>query len=75
MRWNKLKRPRIYAGQNLVIYPSRKVKKIMYFVKKGDTLQSISKQYEVKDKNLRIANGLKKKSLLRPGTNILIYKM
>ncbi|MDY6863893.1 MAG: LysM peptidoglycan-binding domain-containing protein [Thermodesulfobacteriota bacterium] len=35
MIWNKLKRPRIYAGKTLIIYPPQKVEKITRFVKKG----------------------------------------
>lgn len=75
--FNKLKNYRLSLRQRLVIpIDSRiKVKKInsrhYYMVKKGDTLESISKAYKVSVQNLKLQNHLRG-SLIRIGDRLKI---
>ncbi len=77
MDFNKLKNSRLHLKQKLIIPidSRKKVRKIdsksYYMVKKGDTLESISKAFRVSVKNLKLQNHLKS-SLIRIGERLKI---
>jgi len=79
MDFNKLKNSKLRLRQKLIIpIESRKnYKKIdsrfYYMVKKGDTLDSISKAHKVSVTNLKLQNHLKG-SLIRVGDRLKIYE-
>jgi membrane-bound lytic murein transglycosylase D len=64
-RWNNLSGSKIYAGQNLKIYPSgHKPSKqgdgelVKYKIKKGDTISEIAELYDVSTRDLRSWNNI-----------------
>jgi membrane-bound lytic murein transglycosylase D len=79
MDFNNLKSTRLRLKQKLVIPVNnrRKIKKISsklyYMVKRGDTLESISRSYRVSIKNIKRQNHLKN-SLIRVGKRLKIYE-
>ena len=80
MDFNHLKSSRLQLKQKLVIPIERNKKgrryissKHYYLVKKGDTLESISKRYNVSIKNLRLQNHLHG-SMIKAGERLRIYE-
>ncbi len=80
MDFNKLKNTRLKLKQKLIIpiLVNNKSKditktKFYYLVKKGDTLDSISKRYKVSINDLKSNNNLKS-SLIRIGDRLKIYE-
>jgi membrane-bound lytic murein transglycosylase D len=74
MRWNRLKRSRIYPKQSLAIYlkqPPRKV--VTHVVKKGETAGKIARKYGQRLQYVLSLNGLVSNSTLRPGKRLKIY--
>lgn len=74
MRWNRLKRSRIYPKQTLAIYlkqPPRKV--VTHVVKKGETAGKIARKYGQRLQYVLSLNGLVSNSTLRPGKRLKIY--
>ncbi len=74
MRWNRLKRSRIYPKQSLTIYlkqPPRKV--VTHVVKKGETAGKIARKYRQRLEYVLSLNGLVSNSTLRPGKQLKIY--
>lgn len=79
MDFNKLKNSRLRLKQKLIIpienrLNSKKISsRFYYMVKKGDTLDSISKAYKVSVTNLKLQNHLKS-SLIKIGDRLRIYE-
>lgn len=74
MRWNGLKRSRIYPKQSLAIYlkqPPRKV--VTHVVRKGETAGKIARKYGRRLEYVLSLNGLVSNSTLRPGKQLKIY--
>lgn len=79
MDFNKLKNSRLRLKQKLIIpienrLNSKKISsRFYYMVKKGDTLDSISKAHKVSVTNLKLQNHLKS-SLIKIGDRLRIYE-
>ena len=80
MDFNNLKSSRLKLKQKLIIpvAKNKKGKKIVksryyYTVKKGDTLESISKRYKVSIRNLKAQNHIKG-SMIRIGERLKLYE-
>ncbi len=79
MDFNKLKNSKLKLRQKLIIPIDSKMaekktrKKFHYTVRRGDSLESISKAYKVSVKNLRTRNHIKG-SLIRVGDRLKIYE-
>jgi len=79
MDFNKLKNSRLRINQKIVIpienkQNSKKIdSRFYYMVKKGDTLDSISKAHKVSVTNLKLQNHLKG-SLIKVGDRLRIYE-
>ncbi|MCF6310610.1 MAG: transglycosylase SLT domain-containing protein [Sulfurimonas sp.] len=79
MDFNKLKSSRLKLKQKLIIPIDNKSKmkkinsKFYYMVKRGDTLESISKAHRISVKNLKQQNRIKG-SLIRAGERLKIYE-
>ena len=79
MDFNKLRNSRLKLKQKLIIpiHNKSKIKKLntksYYMVKRGDTLESISKAHRISIKNLKKRNRLKS-SLIKIGERLKIYE-
>jgi membrane-bound lytic murein transglycosylase D len=90
-KWNGLRSNRLRIGQRLSIYPKRiripkstkttsskktpKGKPIIYIVKKGDSLWTISKKFKsVSIKQIKEWNNIWSAKSIKPGTKLKIYK-
>lgn len=79
MDFNKLKSTRLNLKQKLIIPIDNKLAnkkingKFYYMVKKGDTLQSISKSYKISIKSLKQQNQIKG-SIIRIGERLKLYE-
>jgi len=79
MDFNKLKHTRLRLKQKLIIPINNKSKvkkissKFYYMVKRGDTLESISKAHKISIKNLKLQNKIKG-SLIRAGERLKLYE-
>jgi membrane-bound lytic murein transglycosylase D len=74
MRWNGLKRSRIYPKQSLAVYlkqPPRKV--VTHVVKRGETAGKIARKYRQRLEYVLSLNGMVSNSTLRPGKRLKIY--
>jgi membrane-bound lytic murein transglycosylase D len=74
MRWNRLRRSRIYPKQKLALYlkqPPRKV--LTHVVKRGETARKIAGKYRLRVEYVLSLNGLVTNSRLRPGKRLKIY--
>lgn len=74
MKWNRLRRTRIFPRQKLVLYlkePPRKVS--THIVKRGESAFRIAKKYGVRVEYVLSLNGLVTNSRLRPGQKLKIY--
>lgn len=82
-RWNNLKDgSRIKPGMKLKIYPNKKPepvkgpkghKKVMYKVRRGDTIYGIAKKYKLKTDDILEWNGLSSRSVINPGKLIVLW--
>ncbi len=79
MDFNKLKSSRLKLKQKLIIPIDNKAKadkinsKFYYLVKKGDTLESISRAHKISIKNLKQQNHIKG-SLIKVGERLKLYE-
>jgi len=79
MDFNGLKSTRLKLKQKLIIPIDNKSKikkinsKFYYMVKRGDTLESISKAHKISIKNLRLQNKIKG-SLIKAGERLKLYE-
>ena len=79
MDFNKLKHSRLKLKQKLIIPIDNKSKikkinsKFYYLVKRGDTLESISKAHKISVKNLKQQNRIKG-SLIKAGERLKLYE-
>ena len=79
-RWNNISDPRkLRAGKTLTVFhspaPSKTQKQsgtVKYVVRRGDSLWSIARKYNVRVNDLRAWNDLGSNSLLQPGQSIRI---
>ena len=77
MDFNNLKSTRLKLKQKLIIpiddklKPKKRNNKFYYLVKRGDTLESISKTHRISVKNLRLKNRIKG-SLIKAGERLKI---
>lgn len=73
MSWNNLRSSRLRAGQKLKIQPRRPVQVESYRVRRGDTVAKIASRFGVPVRNVLTANGLRTRSLIRPGERLVVY--
>jgi len=74
MRWNGLKRSRIYPKQKLAVYLDRPPQKVMtHVIKRGDTAGKIARKYSRPLEFVLALNGLVGTSKLKPGDRLKIY--
>jgi membrane-bound lytic murein transglycosylase D len=74
MKWNRLRRTRIYPRQKLAIYLEKPPAKVLtHVVKRGENANSISRQYGVRVEYVLSLNGLLTDSRLKPGMRLKIY--
>lgn len=74
MKWNGLRRSRIYPRQKLALYlkePPRKV--LTHIVKRGESARKIAKKYKLRVEYVLSLNGLVTNSRLKPGKRLKIY--
>jgi membrane-bound lytic murein transglycosylase D len=76
--WNGLgRRAAIQPGQRLVLTsdttPSVKPKRLTYRVKRGDTLWSLSRNFNVRISDIRTWNRLGRTSAIRSGQRLVLY--
>ncbi|HUY84804.1 MAG TPA: LysM peptidoglycan-binding domain-containing protein, partial [Steroidobacteraceae bacterium] len=63
-----LRRRRLYASRHI---PASR--RMTYRVRKGDTVYSIARQFQVTMQELRDWNGLKQRRLIRAGQRLVLY--
>jgi membrane-bound lytic murein transglycosylase D len=73
MSWNKLRRNTLQVGQELVIHPPRPLRVESYRVRRGDTVAKIARRYGVPVRDVLTANGLGKRTVIRPGQRLVVY--
>ncbi len=73
MTWNDLRGSTLRVGQKLVIHPPRPIRLERYSVRRGDTVARIARRYGVPVRDVLTANGLRSRSLIRPGQSLLVY--
>ncbi len=73
MAWNDLRRSTLRVGQKLVIHPPRPVRAETYRVRRGDTVAKIARRFGVPVREVLTANGLRSRSLIRPGDRLVVY--
>nr|NIM14730.1 LysM peptidoglycan-binding domain-containing protein [Candidatus Aminicenantes bacterium]NIM81497.1 LysM peptidoglycan-binding domain-containing protein [Candidatus Aminicenantes bacterium]NIN20867.1 LysM peptidoglycan-binding domain-containing protein [Candidatus Aminicenantes bacterium]NIN44688.1 LysM peptidoglycan-binding domain-containing protein [Candidatus Aminicenantes bacterium]NIN87496.1 LysM peptidoglycan-binding domain-containing protein [Candidatus Aminicenantes bacterium] len=74
MRWNRLRRTRIYPKQKLVLYLKKEPKKVVtHIIKRGDTAKGIAQKYNVRVEYVLSLNGLLTDSRLNPGMKLKVY--
>ncbi len=73
MGWNDLRRSTLQVGQKLTIRPPRPVKAENYRVRRGDTVAKIARRFGVPVRDVLTANGLGRRSLIRPGERLVVY--
>lgn len=79
MDFNKLKNSRLKLKQKLIVPIDNRAKiekinsKFYYMVKKGDTLESISKAHKISVKNLKLQNKIEG-SFIRAGERLKLYE-
>ncbi|MCU0288725.1 MAG: LysM peptidoglycan-binding domain-containing protein [Acidobacteria bacterium] len=74
MRWNGLKRTRIYLKQELAIYLNQPPRKIApHVVKNGETVVKIARKYDQRLEYVLSLNGMVTDSPLAPGKRLQIY--
>ncbi|MDX8394408.1 MAG: LysM peptidoglycan-binding domain-containing protein, partial [Mariprofundales bacterium] len=73
-RWNKLRSSRLKVGQKLIIYPTHKIKKYSYRVRKGQNLALVASKVKVSMLHLQIMNGIVNSSQIQAGSKLSYYK-
>ncbi len=73
MAWNDLGRSTLQVGQKLVIRPPRAMRLERYQVRRGDTVGRIARRFGVPVRDVLTANGLRSRSLIRPGQKLDVY--
>lgn len=78
-RWNNIStKSTLRIGQRLKVWPKRYASfasaKTSYRVKSGDSLSTIARKFKVKVSDLTKWNRLNKRSIIRPGQTLTIYK-
>lgn len=78
-RWNNIhKNSTLRIGQRLKVWPKRYASfasaKTSYRVKSGDSLSTIARRFKVEVSDLTKWNKLSKKSIIRPGQQLTIYR-
>jgi membrane-bound lytic murein transglycosylase D len=74
MKWNRLRRTRIYPRQKLVLYLKKPPSKVVtHIVKRGESAFKIAKKYGLRVEYVLSLNGLVTNSRLRPGQKLKIY--
>jgi membrane-bound lytic murein transglycosylase D len=74
MKWNRLRRTRIYPKQKLVLYLKKPPSNVVtHIVKRGESAFKIAKKYGVRVEYVLSLNGLVTNSRLRPGQKLKIY--
>jgi peptidoglycan lytic transglycosylase D len=74
MRWNNLRRSRIYPKQKLAIYLKHHPRKVFtHIVKRGESARTIARKYKRRIEYVLSLNGLLTNSRLKPGKRLKIY--
>jgi len=73
-KWNRLRNDKLFAGQQLKIYPKNPIEQVRYTVKRGDTITEISESFHVRPNHIVICNGLKNGWNISTGQTLLFYK-
>jgi membrane-bound lytic murein transglycosylase D len=73
-KWNGLKNDTISAQKNLKIYTRSPVEKIVYKVRKGDSITEISESFRVRPVQVITCNGLKNGWQIKPGQSLVFFK-
>jgi membrane-bound lytic murein transglycosylase D len=74
MKWNRLRRTRIYPKQKLALYLKQRPRKILtHIIKRGDTARKIARRYKLRIEYVLSLNGLVTSSRLKPGKRLKIY--
>jgi membrane-bound lytic murein transglycosylase D len=70
MRWNSMKRSSVISSQQLKIY--RPYRRVRYTVRKGDTLERISRKFGISVAKIKFYNGLNRQMLMA-GQTLWLY--
>ncbi|MCP5053104.1 MAG: LysM peptidoglycan-binding domain-containing protein, partial [bacterium] len=74
MRWNKLRRSRIYPRQKLTLYLKKPPRKVLtHTVRRGETARKIARKYRLRLEFVLSLNGMVTNSRLKPGKRLRIY--
>ena len=74
MRWNRLKRTRIYPKQELVLYLKKEPRRVVtHTVRRGDTARGIAQKYNVRLEYVLSLNGLLTDTRLKTGMKLKVY--
>jgi LysM repeat protein len=73
MAWNNLRGSTLRIGQKLIIHPPRPVRLETYRVARGDTVAKIARRFGVPVREVLTANGLRSRTLIRPGDRLVVY--
>jgi len=74
MRWNGLRRTRIYPKQKLKLFLKQRPKRVVtYIAKRGDTARKIARKHGVRVEYVLSLNGMVTNSRVRPGKRLKIY--
>lgn len=74
MRWNKLRRTRIYPKQKLTIYLEKPPRKVFtHTVKRGESARIIARKHGLRIEYVLSLNGLVTTSILQPGMKLKIF--
>ena len=73
MSWNDLRGMTVHVGQKLEIHPPRATRLERYQVRRGDTVARIARRFGVPVRDVLTANGLRSRSLIRPGQKLVVY--
>jgi len=75
MKWNRLKRSRIYPKQKLVLYIDHSPRQVLtHTVKKGESAFKIAMKYKTRVEYVLALNGLLSDTPLQPGQKLKIYR-
>ncbi|MCP4655671.1 MAG: LysM peptidoglycan-binding domain-containing protein, partial [bacterium] len=73
MQWNALRSSTLRVGQKLEIHPPKAFDVESYKVRRGDTVARIARRFGVAVRDVLTANGLGKRTLIRPGQRLIVY--
>ena len=63
----------VRVGQELVVRPPQPVRRETYTVRRGDTVARIARRFGVPVRHVLTANGLGRRTLIRPGERLTVY--